>query len=72
MESKRIMPKMTVMQPTVINVDNTGPVQSVASEEITPVDEEMFMENDCYDTEQGIVLQKIDSFDFDHQNPEGK
>jgi hypothetical protein len=45
------MPKMVVMQPTVVNVSS----ENVASEEIG------------HDSEQGVILQKIDSFDFDNR-----
>jgi stage III sporulation protein SpoIIIAA len=41
-----IMPKITVMQPEVINTDNTGTLENVASEGL--------------DTEQGVILPKID------------
>jgi hypothetical protein len=46
-----VIPKIMVMQPAVVN--ENGPSESVASE--------------GFDTEQGVVLQKIDSFDFDNQ-----
>ncbi len=52
-----VMPKMNIMQPTVVNKSS----QNVASEEIPDT------ECGIYDTEMGVILQKIDSFDFDNR-----
>jgi hypothetical protein len=51
---------MVVIQPTVVNIS-----ESVFLEE-------MFMENDIYDSEQGVIVQKIDDVDFDNSNMGGK
>jgi hypothetical protein len=50
-----VMPKMTVMQPTVVNVD--GPLENVASDK-----NDAMPDLDCgiYDSEQSSILPKLE------------
>jgi hypothetical protein len=57
-EVKPVMPVITVMRPKVINVD--GPSLNVASEGIG------------YNTELGVIIQKMDDVDLDYTREDGK
>lgn len=66
-----VMPKMTVMQPVVVNMDNTG----VATENVSR--KRLFLEDEIshgayYDTEQGEILPKMDDVDIDYSREDGK
>lgn len=51
------MPEMVVMKPMVENVSN-------------PVSENVSLEE--FDTELGVIIQKMDDVNLDYQNTEGK
>jgi len=58
-EVKPVMPVITVMQPRVINVDG-------------PSSENVALEGIGYDTELGVIIQKMDDINLDYTQEDGK